>query len=58
MSEFIEIANKQGLSAHLLPFGATLAKVTFPDKDGQNQDLVLGFDTVEGDFQLFFLNLN
>ncbi|EFO97740.1 hypothetical protein CRE_15893 [Caenorhabditis remanei] len=46
-SGFIEIANKQGLSATLLPFGATLAKLTFPDKEGKNQDLVLGFDTID-----------
>ncbi|CAO4378004.1 unnamed protein product [Caenorhabditis nigoni] len=46
-SGFIEIANKQGLSATLLPFGATLAKLTFPDKDGKNQDLVLGFNTID-----------
>uniref|UniRef100_A0A8R1DWZ1 Galactose mutarotase n=1 Tax=Caenorhabditis japonica TaxID=281687 RepID=A0A8R1DWZ1_CAEJA len=47
LTEFIEIANKQGLTATLLPFGATLAKLTFPDKNGKNQDLVLGFDTID-----------
>ncbi|CAL2043900.1 unnamed protein product [Caenorhabditis brenneri] len=46
-SGFIEISNKQGLSVTLLPFGATLAKVAFPDKNGINQDLVLGFDTID-----------
>ncbi|CAI2352784.1 unnamed protein product [Caenorhabditis sp. 36 PRJEB53466] len=47
LSEFIEIANKQGLTATLTHFGATLTKLTFPDKNGKNQDLVLGFDTIE-----------
>ncbi|CAI5451582.1 unnamed protein product [Caenorhabditis angaria] len=45
--EFIEITNKQGLVAWLLPFGATLAKLTFPDKNGVAQDVILGFDSIK-----------
>lgn len=37
-------AEKRVLSATILTYGATLTHLTFPDRLGQVQDVVLGFD--------------
>ncbi|CAD6186573.1 unnamed protein product [Caenorhabditis auriculariae] len=47
MSDFIEIRNDSGLSVFVLPYGATLASIQFPAKDGKPIDLILGFATKE-----------
>ena len=36
-----------GLSCEILTYGATLRKLTVPDRDGKPRDVVLGFDTLE-----------
>ncbi len=36
-----------GLSCEILTYGATLRKLTVPDREGKPRDVVLGFDTLE-----------
>ncbi|CAB3397529.1 unnamed protein product [Caenorhabditis bovis] len=43
--QFIKIGNEKGLNAYLLPYSATIARITFPDKNNVQTDLILGFDT-------------
>ena len=42
------ITNKNGLSMTALDFGAIIANLMVPDKDGKLDDIVLGFDDVAG----------
>ena len=35
------------MEAHILPYGATLQSLLVPDRDGQLQDVVLGYETLE-----------
>ncbi|MCR5503706.1 MAG: galactose mutarotase [Lachnospiraceae bacterium] len=41
-----EIANKKGMKATVLTYGAILQKLLVPDADGNVKDVVLGFDTL------------
>jgi aldose 1-epimerase len=43
----LRLESPSGLSAELLPFGATLARLRVPDRDGRPGDVVLGFDAPE-----------
>lgn len=45
---FYSLKNQKGMEIVVSDFGATLVKVLVPDKDGNLQDVVLGYDTVEG----------
>jgi len=40
--------NKNGMTAKLVPYGATLAELWVPDRNGKNVDVVLGFDKLSG----------
>ena len=40
------LTNGKGMKAVLTNLGAILVKLIVPDKDGKEDDLVLGFDTV------------
>jgi aldose 1-epimerase len=42
----IVLANRRGLQATLLSWGALLQKLDVPDRDGDLADVVLGFDTL------------
>jgi aldose 1-epimerase len=42
----ITISNVHGLSAKLITFGARLAELHVPDRNGRFGDIVLGFDTI------------
>ena len=42
------ISNSKGMSAKIINFGANLVNLLVPDKDGNLEDVVLGFDTLEG----------
>lgn len=42
------LKNKNGMEAHILDYGAALVRLYVPDKDGKNEDIVLGFDDVSG----------
>ena len=42
------ISNKNGMSATITSYGATLVNLMVPDKDGNLRDVVLGYDDVKG----------
>ncbi|BCX46496.1 aldose 1-epimerase [Haloferula helveola] len=42
------LTNKNGMTARVTDFGATLVSLTAPDKDGKLADITHGFDSVEG----------
>lgn len=42
------LANKQGVEAVVISFGATLVSLKVPDRAGKSADVVIGYDTVEG----------
>lgn len=44
------LKNKNGMEAKITNFGAALVSLYVPDKDGRVEDVVLGFDTLEGYF--------
>ena len=46
--ESYTIYNSQGATAKLITYGATVAELHVPDKDGKMGDVVLGFDNLEG----------
>ena len=46
--ESYTIYNSQGASAKLITYGATVAELHVPDKNGKMADVVLGFDNLEG----------
>lgn len=45
-AEVIELKGKNGVSARVLTYGATLQSLIAPDRDGKMADVVLGHDTV------------
>lgn len=45
------LKNKNGVVAKITNFGAALVSLYVPDKDGNVEDVVLGFDSVEGYFE-------
>jgi len=42
------LQNKKGMEAHILNFGATIAKLYVPDRKGKLTDVMLGFDDIAG----------
>lgn len=42
------LENKKGMKVEVLDFGAMVAKIEVPDKDGNLVDVVLGYDDVKG----------
>lgn len=42
------ISNARGMSAEIIDFGAVLVGLEVPDAQGRIEDVVLGFDTLEG----------
>jgi aldose 1-epimerase len=42
------LTNKNGLSAKILTYGATLVELQVPDRLGELNDIVLGFDKLDG----------
>jgi aldose 1-epimerase len=46
--ESYTIYNSQGATAKLITYGATVAELHVPDKDGKMGDVVLGFDNLGG----------
>lgn len=40
----VVLRNKNGVQADILPIGATIHRLLVPDKNGQADDVVLGFD--------------
>jgi aldose 1-epimerase len=42
------LSNKSGMSVQIINYGATITKLNVPDRTGNTEDVVLGFDNVEG----------
>jgi len=42
------LKNKNGVEARLMDYGATLVSLKLPDRNGKFEDVVLGFDSIEG----------
>jgi aldose 1-epimerase len=42
------LSNKAGMKAKIINYGAILVSLTAPDKNGKLEDVVLGFDNLEG----------
>ena len=42
------LTNKDGMSVSIMDYGATVVKLTAPDKNGKMDDVVLGFDDLSG----------
>jgi aldose 1-epimerase len=45
--EVISLTNKQGVSAKILTYGATLQSLSAPDKNGRIADVLLGYDDLK-----------
>jgi aldose 1-epimerase len=43
-----ELTNSKGMKARITNYGAILAELQVPDRDGKSADVVLGFDRLEG----------
>lgn len=46
--ERIRIASRSGVAAEILPYGATIAGIFVPDRDGRAANVVLSFPDIEG----------
>lgn len=46
--EFIKLENPNGCRAYFTKYGARWVAMFVPDRDGLLQDVILGFDTMEG----------
>ena len=42
------LVNKNGVKAKIMTYGALLTELHVPDRDGKLEDVVLGFDTLDG----------
>jgi aldose 1-epimerase len=42
------LSNKNGVSVEIINYGATVISLKVPDRTGNVEDIVLGFDSVEG----------
>lgn len=42
------LKNAKGMTAKIIDYGATVVSLTAPDKNGKYEDVVLGYDNVEG----------
>lgn len=46
--EKITLTNQSGMQISLLTYGATLAEIFVPDKNGEKRDVLVGFDDLDG----------
>ena len=44
----LTMTNKNGVGVHLISYGAAVTKLFVPDRTGKMDDVVLGFDHLEG----------
>ena len=42
------LKNSNGMEVHVISLGGTITSLKVPDKDGNLEDIVLGFEGVEG----------
>jgi aldose 1-epimerase len=47
-TQLYTLSNKNGMTAKVTDFGATLVSLSAPDRNGELADLTLGFDSIEG----------
>ena len=48
--EQYKLSNHKGMTVKIITYGATVSSISVPDADGNQKDLVCGFDTLEGYF--------
>ena len=46
--ELFQMRNARGMEVSIMTYGATVQSIRVPDKEGNVEDVVLGFDTLEG----------
>lgn len=46
--EAVTLTNKQGVSARIITYGATLQSLHAPDRQGESADILLGYDDLDG----------
>ena len=46
--EIFILKNRNGMSVRIMTYGATVTNLVTPDRDGRFDDIVLGFDNLEG----------
>ena len=49
--ELYELENDNGIKAQIITYGARIAKLIVPNKDGEMIDVVAGFETPDGFLQ-------
>lgn len=52
------LRNKAGQEVDVMSYGATVTAIRISDKHGNIEDVVLGFDNVEGTFLSVFVQRN
>jgi aldose 1-epimerase len=46
--ELYTLTNAKGMEARIMTYGAIVVSLTAPDRDGKYEDIVLGFDSLDG----------
>lgn len=47
--------NTAGVSVQVITYGATITSIKMPDKNGTIDDIVMGFDDMQGNYLLYFI---
>jgi hypothetical protein len=50
------LTNLHGVKVQLITYGAALTNLLVPDKEGRLQDVVLGFDDLDGMYRLCYIS--
>ena len=48
-----KLTNQQGVHVELINYGAAIVSLHVPDKNGILEDVVLGFDDIDGNYDRF-----
>ena len=46
--EMVELKNAKGVTARFITYGATMQSLLVPDRNGKAEDIVIGYDSIEG----------
>ena len=46
--EMVELKNSKGVTARFITYGATMQSLLVPDRAGKAEDIVIGYDTIDG----------
>lgn len=52
------LKNQAGQEVDIISYGATITSIRTQDKEGNIADVVLGFDNIEGNFKVLFIENN